>query len=143
MDPAATPLLRRLQKQLIARTRRFEAAHRCAHFSRFRVTKKRPPAGSKRHTGLAAMETKQCSTCRQQKPISDYTAQAKATCSRCLVTRRKQHANRKSRKLKQMTELQGQNEAMQACIDGRSVEVQRLKQVFALLQEPNAINIEA
>ena len=64
------------------------------------------------------------------------------TCLKCLSKRRKQHANRKSRKLKQMTELQGQNEAMQACIDGRSVEVQRLKLVFALLQEPEAINIE-
>ena len=41
-----------------------------------------------------------------------------------------------------MAELQGQNNSMHACIQGQASEVQRLQQVLALLQAPEAINVE-
>ena len=84
------------------------------------------------------METKQCSTCRQQKPISDYTAQAKATCSRCLVARRRQHANRQARNTNAREDLQAENNALQTTIADQSADRERLQNVLAALQQPEA-----
>ena len=92
--------------------------------------------------GLAAMETKQCTTCRQQKPISDYTAQAKATCSTCLVTRRRQHANRQARKTNAREDLQAENKALQTIIAAQSVDYERLQNVLAALQQPDANTLD-
>jgi len=88
------------------------------------------------------METKQCSICSQQKPISDYTAQAKATCSRCLTARRWQHANRQVRKTNAREDLQAENNTMHTTIADQSAECKRLQNLLAALQQPEALNLD-
>ena len=88
-----------------------------------------------------------CGICAQAKPISDFPCEdsagrKKITCLKCASKRRKQHANRQARNLKQIADLKEQNNSMQACIPGQASEVQRLQQVLALLQAPEAINVE-
>ena len=75
--------------------------------------------------------------------MSDYTTQAKAArCSSCLVTRRRQHANRQARKTNAREDLQAENKALQTIIADQSADYERLQNVLAALQQPEAIYLD-
>merc|ERR1712086_637798 len=86
----------------------------------------------------AQAETRKCSGCSKQKPISDYIGRARLTCLSCITTKRQQHRDRQIRKSNQRERVQMQTKSMETIVAGQAAEIDRLQRALAVLEAPEA-----
>ena len=67
------------------------------------------------------------------------TANARATCGKCLAKKRKQHEKRQARKGLQRENLKLENKQLKSVITNHSIEIKHLQSMLSVLQKPEIV----